>query len=97
MEANAAKWLQVYKLRNGLGTWSDFVVAIEEKFGAYDYRQAIQDLLQLRQEGTVEEYTQEFEVVQFQVFMFNTGFDDLFFTSHYINGLKEKLRSAVQP
>jgi hypothetical protein len=44
----------------------------------------------------VEEYTRDFEVVQFQVSMFNTRFDDLFFTSHFINGLKEGLRSAVQ-
>jgi hypothetical protein len=45
MEENAGKWLQVYKLCSGLGSWLDFVTAVEDKFGAYDYRQAIQDLL----------------------------------------------------
>jgi hypothetical protein len=28
--------------------------------------------------------------------MFKTGFDDLFFTSHYINSLKEELMIAIQ-
>jgi hypothetical protein len=41
MEDNTAKWLQVYKIKRGLGDWSSFVLAVEEKFGAYDYRKAI--------------------------------------------------------
>jgi hypothetical protein len=28
--------------------------------------------------------------------MFNPGFDDLFFTSQFISGLKDELRGAVQ-
>jgi hypothetical protein len=28
--------------------------------------------------------------------MFNTGYDDLFFTSHFVNGLKEEISGAVQ-
>jgi hypothetical protein len=60
MEDNTVKWLQVYKLKFGLDSWSEFVAAIETKFGALDYRRAIQDLLVVRQEGTVEEYTRNF-------------------------------------
>jgi hypothetical protein len=41
MEDNAAKWLQVYKLKVGLGDWGMFVAAVEEKFGAYDYRRVV--------------------------------------------------------
>jgi hypothetical protein len=43
-----------------LDSWSEFVAAIEKKIGALDYRRAIQDLLVVRQEGTVEEYTRNF-------------------------------------
>jgi hypothetical protein len=28
--------------------------------------------------------------------MFNTGYDDLFFTSHFVNGLKDEIRGAIQ-
>jgi hypothetical protein len=60
MEDNTAKWLQVYKLKNGLGGWTTFVAAVEEKFGVYDYHSALHDLLQLRQEGSVEDYAKAF-------------------------------------
>jgi hypothetical protein len=30
------------------------------------------------------------------VAVFNPGFDEMFFTTHYVNGLKEELRSVVQ-
>jgi hypothetical protein len=96
MEDNAAKWLQVYKLKVGLGDRGMFVAAVEEKFGAYDYRKVVQDLLALRQEGNLEDYIREFEAIQFQVSMFNTGFDELFFTSHFVNGLKDEIRGVVQ-
>jgi hypothetical protein len=83
MEDNVAKWLQVYKMQRVLGDWNSFVAAVE-KFGAYDYRQAIQELLSVKRQGSVEEYTKEFEVVQFQVSMFNIEFDDMFFTAQYV-------------
>jgi hypothetical protein len=34
--------------------------------------------------------------MQFQVVMFNPGFDEMFFTTHYVNGLKEEIPSVVQ-
>ena len=37
MDDNAENWLQVYKLKNGLGTLQELMAAVEQKFGAYDY------------------------------------------------------------
>jgi hypothetical protein len=96
MEENATKWLQMYKMRKGLGDWSEFVCDVEQKFGAYDYMRAVHDLLALHQEGSVEDYTREFEALQFQVAMYNTRYDDMFFTSHFVNCLKEEIRGSVQ-
>jgi hypothetical protein len=79
----------------GLVTWLVFVAAIEETFGVSDYRCSIQDLMQIRQDGSVEEYTKSFQAMQFQVAMLNPGFDGVFFTTHYVNGLMEELRSVV--
>jgi hypothetical protein len=63
MEENAARWLQVYKMKKGVGDWPTFAATVESKFGAYDYRTAVQDLLSIKQEGTVEDYTKEFETL----------------------------------
>jgi hypothetical protein len=73
-----------------------FVVVVETKFGAFSYRRAIQDLMAVRQEGTVEEYTNNFQSIQFQVSMFNDGFDEMFFVSHFVNSLRDDIRDVVQ-
>jgi hypothetical protein len=96
MEDNAAKWMQVYKMKRGLGDWQEFARAVDEKFGVFDYRRSLQDLLLLKQMGSVEEYTKEFEALQFQVTMFNPGLNDMFFTTHFVNGLKEEIKGTVQ-
>lgn len=95
LEDNAAKWYQVYKLQNGVVSWSTFTTAVETKFGAYDYRSALEDLLELKQTSSVEEYTKEFEALRFQVSMHNPGYDEVFFASHFIKGLKEEIRAVV--
>ncbi|GJN13656.1 hypothetical protein PR202_gb00386 [Eleusine coracana subsp. coracana] len=69
---------------------------VEDKIGAHDYRKPIADLLSIKQSGTVEEYTKEFEAAQFQVFMHNPGFDEVFFASHFVNGLNADIRGPVQ-
>jgi hypothetical protein len=96
MEDNAAKWLQLYKLKHDVGNWPAFVAVVEQKFGVYDYHSSIQDLLQVKQDDSVEEYTKAFQAIQFQVAMFNPGFDEMFFTTHFVNGLREEIRSVVQ-
>ncbi|GJM90270.1 hypothetical protein PR202_ga06532 [Eleusine coracana subsp. coracana] len=73
-----------------------FISAVESKFGAYDYRRALADLLEIKQEGTVEEYTTEFESVRFQVSMHNPAYDDMFFALHFVKGLQDDIRSAVE-
>jgi nicotinamide mononucleotide adenylyltransferase len=83
-------------MKRGLGDWPTFVEAVENKFGAYDYRTMIHDMLGRKQEGTVEDYTKEFKAIQFHVSMFNPGFDDMFFTSQFVSGLKEEIKGAVQ-
>lgn len=96
MGGNAARWWYVYKQQNGLGTWTQFKQAVESKFGAYAYREALSDLLELKQTGTVEDYVTTFEALQFQILMHNTGFDELFFTCCFIKGLKWDIKVAVQ-
>jgi hypothetical protein len=92
MEDNAAKSVQVYKLKRGLGNWQEFARAVDVKFGVFDYMRSLQDLLMLKQKGSIEEYTKDFEALQFQVTMFNPRLDDIFFTTHFVNGLKDEIR-----
>lgn len=97
LEGNAAKWLQAYKQKHELGSWKTFCKAVETKFGSEDYRTSITELLALKQNGTVEEYTAEFQSLQFDITMHNSQYDDLFFASKYVSGLKDEIRAMVEP
>ena len=70
--------------------------AVELKFGAYDYQHAIDELLELQQTGTVEEYVSKFEALQYQVAMHDLGMGDTYFVSQFIKGLKPEIRYPVQ-
>ena len=96
MDGNAAKWLQVYKKQHGLGDWNTFISAVEKKFGANDYRDAMSELLELKQTDTVEEYARAFENLQFEISMYNDGFDDTFFVSQFVKGLKLDISAGVR-
>lgn len=58
---NASKWLRAYKMQHELGTWEQFTAVVEEKFGTYDYRQAMTELMNLKRKGYMQEYHKQFE------------------------------------
>jgi len=82
--------------KRGVGTWLQFVLAVEEQFGSDDYRAALDELLILKQKGTVEEYASEFASLQFQISMHNSGYGELFFVTQFIKGLRDDIQTAVQ-
>lgn len=95
MDGNSTRWLQVYKLKNGLGSWEQFIKVVEEKFGANEYRTALGELMELKQTASVEEYISAFEM-QYQLTMLNTGLGDMFFLRTFVKGLVPKLRTTLQ-
>lgn len=96
MDGIASSWLQVYKSKGGLGTWEQFMAAVESKFGANDYRATLGELLELRQTRSVEEYIQAFEALQYQLTMHNMGLGDLFFITQFVRGLTPEISAGVQ-
>lgn len=60
VDENASRWFRVYKRKSMVETWDQFIKAVEQKFGAYDYQHTINELLDLKQIGSVEEYAAAF-------------------------------------
>jgi hypothetical protein len=60
LQENAAKWWQTYKMDHPTVTWKKLSTDIQEQFGGDDYRSAINELLDLKQTTTVEDYTTKF-------------------------------------
>jgi len=54
-------------------------------------------LLDLKQTSNMEDYTTQFQSLQYDVTMHNSSYDEMFFTPQYIRGLKEEIRAAVEP
>lgn len=96
MDGKAAKWLQLYKQKHGVGDRETFIKAVETKFGDNDYREALTELLELQQTDSLEAYIAAFEDLQYQLIMHNSGLDDLFLVTHFIRGLKPEISSMVQ-
>jgi len=78
IDGPTAKWLQIYKLRYGLGDWEPFISAVVEQFGSHDYSSAMNELLDFTQTSTLDEYILGFTDLQFHVSMHNPGLDEVF-------------------
>lgn len=97
LQDNAAKWWQTYKLNHPAVTWKQFTGEIQEKFGSDDYKSAINELLDLKQTSTVEEYTTQFQSLQYGVSMHSCWYDALFFATEYVRDLRDDIRVVVEP
>jgi len=92
MDGNSSKWYKMYKLTNGVTTWPEFISAVEQQFGSFEYRDAMVELVSLSQEGTLDEYISAFVDLQYQISMYNTDMDQIYFVTQFIKGLKPELR-----
>jgi hypothetical protein len=96
MDGNAALWLKAYKLRHEIASWPALMTTVIEKFGADDYRKYLKQLMSLKQKDSVEEYQLQFEALSYQISILNSYYDEQFFVTQFIRGLKRELRSAVE-
>lgn len=71
-EGNAAKWYQAYKQNHSFKNWDHFCQIVEEEFGSDDLRAAMNELLDLKQVGAVEDYTSKFQDLQYTITMHAT-------------------------
>jgi hypothetical protein len=96
MEGKAAKWLQVFKLHHALGNWEHFSSAVLDQFGLYEYPKAMDDLLNLRQTGSLEEYVSVFDDLRYSTAVHNPQLDEIFFVAQFVKGLKREIQGPVR-
>jgi hypothetical protein len=96
MDGNAAIWLQAFRQRHDIGQWPQFITSVEAEFGADDQCQSMKALLNLKQHGTVNEYFREFQALMYWVTMYNPHYDNHFFVTQFVKGLRSDLRAMVK-
>jgi hypothetical protein len=70
--------------------------AVVAKFGANAYPKALRRLLDLKQTGTLDFYVSEFEQARYGLAVHNSKFDETFFVTYFVGGLKYELQDVVQ-
>lgn len=93
---NAAHWYQAYKLDQGWHTWEQFQQAVLSEFEINVHRDKMRELLQLKQIGTVDDYTMKFNQLVYSIKLYDPAVGGMMIVTQYILGLKEELQGPVE-
>jgi len=91
----AARWLQSVKKRLRSASWDDFIQLLLDRFGREQQEVLICQLFHVRQSGLVSEYVEQFTELVDQLTAYNHVQDPLYYTMHFIDGLKPDIRAVV--
>lgn len=93
---NASLWLQTYQELHCVESWSELCVAVHSKFGRDKYQQHLEELEGWKQSGSVDEYYVKFEELMHRVLVYNKSFDETFFVSKFVGGLRTEIKAAIK-
>jgi hypothetical protein len=91
----AAAWLQTFELRGRVDTWERLYTAVCDRFDRNQYQLVMRQLDNLRQTSSVQEYHVRFEQLAHQLLLYNAQYDDVYFVTRFMGGLKEEIRAPI--
>lgn len=92
----AALRLQTYEELHCIESWPELVVEVHSKFGRDKYEQHLEEQEGFKQLGGVEEYHSKFEEIMNKVLVYNKAFDETFFVTKFVGGLKSEIKAAIK-
>jgi hypothetical protein len=92
---NAALWLQTYEAEHDIDSWEELCVAIHEKFGKNKHHRYLQAIERCRQKETVALYYQQFEELRHKILIHNKHYDEAFFVTKFVKGLRKDIQRAI--
>lgn len=94
-KGTAAAWLQTLERRGRIVDWEVFCEAVFDRFDRNQYQAQLRRLDVLRQTGSVAEYLEKFEELSHGVLLYNSAYDDTYFVTRFMGGLKEEIRVPI--
>lgn len=91
----AAIWLQTMERRQRFQHWDIMKKAVIDHFDRDQYKIQLRQLQLLRQTASVAEYQCKFEELSHSILLYNPSYDDTFFVTQFLGGLKEEIRAAI--
>ncbi len=63
MDGEALVWFQELKASKSVATWADFVSAFQNRFGWGSYNDHMENLSNLKQDGSLEDNKNQFDIL----------------------------------
>jgi hypothetical protein len=80
---------------SSFGDWEHFSSVVLAQFGLYEYPKAMDDLLYLRQTGSLDEYVSMFDDLCYNTTVHNPQLDETFFVAQFVKGLKREIQGPM--
>lgn len=93
---NATLWLQTYEELHSVEGWAELCVAVHSKFGRDKYQDHLEELESFTKTGRVDEYHKRFEELMHRVLVYNKGYDETYFVTNFVGGLKGEIKFAIK-
>jgi hypothetical protein len=93
---NAALWLQTYEAMHDVDCWEELVVAVTQKFGRDKHHRYLEALERIAQLGSVDDYHHKFEELMHKVLVYNNNYDEAFFVTKFVKGLKMEIQTTIR-
>ena len=88
--------LQNVEAEHDIDNWEELCVAVHAKFGKDKHHRALEALERCKQTGTVEQYFLNFEELRHKVLVHNNHYDEAFFVTKFISGLKTEIQKGIR-
>lgn len=92
---SAAIWLQTEERHGRIQEWDELVKRVFAKYDQDQYPIQLRQLDSLKQLGSVQEFQKHFEELAHGILLYYPSYDDTFFVTRFLGGLKEEIRSAI--
>nr|CAD1820206.1 unnamed protein product [Ananas comosus var. bracteatus] len=96
MGPKADTWFHGYVTEREVMSWEIFAQDVCKRFDSDGLRDVVEEFNKLTQQGTVEDYQEQFEYLRSRLLQTASQFAPEYFLSSFLSGLKEELRSAVK-
>lgn len=95
-EGKASIWFRYHQVGRILNNWRSFQADVISRFEDFETMDVHDQFNKLKQVGTVADYEDRFEELRALVLSKNKGFNEDYFISSFISGLKDHIKGSVK-
>jgi hypothetical protein len=90
-----ATWMQMVERRGRIMDWDTLCQLVFDKYDKDQYQIQLKRLESLKQTRSVTEYQTEFEQLAHGILLYNLAYDNVYFITRFVVGLRDDIRAAI--